>query len=784
MAEPRSLLGELRRRSIPHVLVIYLVASWGAFEVVTELTDVIGLPAWVPGMAVVLFVIGLPIILATAFVQGGGPLRARAETPDAEAPTEAAPQATRRAAPGAPTLPTPTAGTGATPHWLTWRRALAGGALAFVGLGAGTAGYMGMRVLGIGPPGTLIAQGALDADQPIVLADFASASDSTLGGTITEALRIDLAQSTTVTVADAGYIAEVLDLMRRDRDTQLTAEVAREVAEREGFGAVLEGEVSPLGTGYVVAARLVAPDGRLLAGFRESAAGDAELIGAVDRLSKQIREKVGEGLRSVRAAEPLAQVSTSSLPALRKYTQAMRVLERTGDNLRVVELVEEAVALDSTFAMAWRRLAHSTRNVNANLNRARQVEAFTRAFELRERLGERERLYVEADYHGNVRADRRRAMQARHALLDAYPNEVQALNTLGNNYRADGDRETAETLYRRGIATGQRFRFLYVNLASVLFELGRPAEARATLAELAAIDPENQNNLTWPLRFAAAEGDYATADSLAGELARRHRGSTQAEAAAAGYRLDIRTVQGQLRAGEQFEEELDRLWSGLNAQQTAYGKALYLAQRTLYLRGDEAGARRLADSIQTAVPLEEMDPLERPYLTLARLYANLGEPDRAAEFIEAWESHRPADYTEENSYGLPRLRGLIAAGRGDYDTALRQLRLADEQDRACRICVEVDLGRVHEAAGRPDSAIAAFERYVETSYFARLGLDGYFLAPTLERLARLHELQGNAERAREYNLRFAALWADADPEFQPRVRAALEGAERVGGGRR
>lgn len=219
----------------------------------------------------------------------------------------------------------------------------------------------------------------------------------------------------------------------------------------------------------------------------------------------------------------------------------------------------------------------------------------------------------------------------------------------------------------------------------------------------------------------------------------------------------------------------------LTPDQVVYGKALFLANRELHVRRDPAAARRIVDEALATLPLEQLSPRERPYNSLALFYANLGEPDRAEGYLDAWYSHRPEGFVAEDLYTPPRVRGLIAAARGDYHTAVAELRVAEELDRACRICTDYDLGRVYAAAGMPDSAIAVFERYVETPYWGRLGLDDNYLPATLERLAQLHEAQGNAARAREYYLRFAALWADADPEFQPRVRAALGAVERVGG---
>jgi hypothetical protein len=152
----------------------------------------IGLPDWVPGTAIMLLLIGLPIVLATAFVQEGGPRRSGSH-PGVPGPEGFETPSPVAAEPTAHPVAEPV-GSGA--RLFTWSRALTGVILAFAALGLAATGFMGMRALGIGPAGTLVARGELRERDLIVLADFRNATrDSRLGGVVTEALRIDLGQS-------------------------------------------------------------------------------------------------------------------------------------------------------------------------------------------------------------------------------------------------------------------------------------------------------------------------------------------------------------------------------------------------------------------------------------------------------------------------------------------------------------------------------------------------------------------------------------------------------------
>ncbi len=281
MSGPMNLLNGLKERSVWQVLAVYLGVSWVALQVVDLLKQNMGLPDWVFPFAIVLLVIGLPIILATAMLQGR--------------PGAAADVAPAQAAPGTESQPSPPPAADMTPRNLfTWRNALVGGGLAFVLLAAVTTGFMFMRNKGIGPVGSLVAKGLIDERSPVILADFV-AEDPGLSRAATEAFRVDLSQTRIVKVAERSSLEPALERMQVDPNQPLTEAVAREVAVREGLKAVIAGEITEAGGSYVLTARVVsAADGIELASHRETARDGSEIIPAIDRLSGKIREKIGE----------------------------------------------------------------------------------------------------------------------------------------------------------------------------------------------------------------------------------------------------------------------------------------------------------------------------------------------------------------------------------------------------------------------------------------------------------------------------------------------------------
>src|SRR5213078_400431 len=335
-------------------------ASVAVLGVVYFLMNQLGLPGWVMPGAIGLLVAGLPIMVVTGLIERR---RALARTTGH--------------------MTTPPAG--GLHGWLTWRKAVAGGVAAFAALGLGAAGYSAMRLLGIGPVGTLVASGVLEKRDRLVLADFENrTTDSTLGPSLTEALRVDLAQSPVVRLLDGAAVGKALGRMGRPPSAPLDLALARELAQREGAKAVVRGHVDPLGRGYVVSAELVgASDGAALVAVRENAQDDGAIIAAVDRLSHRLRERIGESLRTIRASEPLEQVTTRSLEALRKYSQGVRASD-AADVARAGTLLEEAIALDTTFAMAYRKLAVVLSNSGGATSRINAAAA--QAFRHRDRL--------------------------------------------------------------------------------------------------------------------------------------------------------------------------------------------------------------------------------------------------------------------------------------------------------------------------------------------------------------------------------------------------------------
>ncbi len=773
----RKLIHEIHRRSLWQLLGLYLAGSWVALQVVETLTESAGLPGWVPAMALVLLVIGFPIVLGTAFVQEG--LGSSAAQPSASDTSTAGDEAaTSGPEPeAAPASPPPARSEPSGLHGLlTWRRAILGGVGAAVLLVLGVGGWIAMRTLGIGPAATLVAQGVLAEKDRILLADFANrTTDSLLAGVVTEALRVDLAQSNIVRLAEQSTVAGALERMERSPTEPLDAELARLIAQREGFGAVLVGEVGEAGSGYVLSAQLLEPGGGgILVSHRETAGDQDEVIKAIDRLSTRLRERIGESLGSLRAAPPLERVTTSNLEALRLYSQAVRAIEVEGFADRGIQLLEEAVALDTAFAAAYRKIGITLGNRFEEADR--QIQVLEKAYRHRDRLSRQERFMTIAAYHSDVTGDRQQAIAAYENLLEFDPTFYPALNNLGIQYGASRDFERALDLYMRAAAADSSSPFPYLNATWVQSYLGMTDQARRSVFLVDSLFPGYPYAATFDGRLDVLDGDYETARTRFSEVGRRLGADLFWKAETEGLLAAVAAIEGKL---EQYEVHMRARMTaneGRGLPEEALSDAINDAWIQLDVRRDTARGLALVDDALDAHPLREMPAADRPYLDLADLYAVAGRVRQARSLVEEFEREVPARGRRGDN-DLRRTQARIAMVEGRNEEALDLVRRSDAG--GCVLCPLPYFADAYERAGIADSAIAFRERYLEMGFLDRLYWDATLLAGTLEWLGGQYEARGDLERAAEYYARFVELWAEADEELQPRVRAAQARLEEI-----
>jgi tetratricopeptide (TPR) repeat protein len=764
-----SMIDRHRAGMLAKAAGVYLASGWLAYEIISELIVVLGLPDAVGTVTLVLLLLGLPAVLATAFVQSAPRMQ---HVPDLREHDPTLHPGLGDVAQRTTTSPSRFA------SLLTWRRTLTAGVALFALLGLATTAFMTMRHLGVAGVGTLMAQGVIDAQDPIVMADFSSDRDAALAHAVAEALRIDLLQSSVIRIAEPAFVREALRRMERDPADGMTPEIARELAEREGLKAYIRGSIRSVGGGYQLSAELVGADGTVLVPARETASDSTKLIEAVDRLSNRLRERIGESLRTIRTTQSLSKVTTASLPALRSYSDALRVSYSTGDQLRMVELYEQAIALDSSFASAW--LGKGIALTNLGFRLGERNEAFRRAYALRERMPEREKWLAVAAHAAYVTRDNRASIEAYRNLLAIEPHNNAAVNNLAVRLRNDRRfAEAEEVILNAGPDALKRSPYLYLNLATSQIDQGRFAEAERTVLDAQAAHPTHLNAISLAVNAELVRWRLDSADSIA-----RSYITSSTNPLVMRYLLDLRASiaaqQGRLSAADELLGELERLAARYNVPEGEVMAVAWRGQlRVMHGSAPEPHVQAV-QSVLRRVNVDALPPLSRPYLSLAYFYALAGRPDLAAAALADYRREVPLEDQVDDELIATEAAVLLYGGRPTEAIA----RLRSVMDRGpCLLCGMAELAHAYELSSQPDSALAVYERYLTTPFSGRASLDAQHRATTLFRAAELHERAGNRARAMERYAEFIELWKDADPSLQPRVQTARQRLQQLAGER-
>ena len=718
----------------------------------------IGLPEWVFAGSLVVMALGLPVVLWTGYVQ----------------------RVTRRAVLATPTYTpggTPTANHGAVatmalkaaPH-MSWYRTARGGMYAFAAFIAFIALFMGMRAAGIGPFGSLFAAGRLNAKDPLLITDFRTTNvDSTLGRVVSDAVRAGLSGSSVITIVPPAAIVNALARSKRAPDTRIDMAVAQDLAQREGIKAIVDGEVTGVGGGYIVSVRLVRADsGNELASFRETGDGPKGLIEAADRLARAIRGKAGESLRLVNATPPLIQVTTASLEALKKFSAAARA-NALGDD-RAVEMAREAVAIDSTFASGWSALAANLSNYGGSQSAI--DSALTQAYRYRDRLPALERDGLTARYFtmGPGR-DRAKGIAAYESILQRGDTTPSILVNLGEALRTRREFARTESLNVAAIRLSERNGTAYGNAIEMQLNQGKLKDAPVLVDKLYDISRRYAANAQMRLSYAA--GDMRNVRRLSDSLLNAG-GDTRRRAGLSSAR-DLALLDGRLHAAAALLVEIRAANPGKWSNRPLYDAMIGVA-----VMGATPALATSVDSTVDHIPFRELPMIDRPYLFSAGMLARVGKPERARAMMARYRTEMTdTAIVREQSDGFHTVLGEIALASGKPREALDEFRRGDigfdgAPADECAPCLPFNLARAYDAAGKPDSAAMMFERYLSTPLWSKTDpdMDPIRLPAIRERLGQLYDGMGNTAKAIENYRAFIELWKNADPELQPRVADA------------
>lgn len=609
---------------------------------------------------------------------------------------------------------------------------------------------------------------ALTEKDPIVLADFDNKTgDSVFDDTLKQALAVELEQSPFLDVLSDRKVTAALRLMGRSQDQRLTGEVARELCQRVGSKAMLAGSISTLGNDYVIGLNAVnCATGDALLKQQVEARGKEDVLKALGKAATDMRRKLGESLASVQKfGTPVEEATTSSLEALKTYSMGRRLFYQMGD-VAAPPYYERSVELDPNFAMAYSALSVSYSNLG-QATRAR--ENAKKAFELRDRVSERERYRISARYYTDVTGELDKAAQTCELWKQSYPRDYLAPGNLGDVYMKLGEWQKAlrETQAVGGLEPNSAT--FHSNLAWIQLALNRTEDAKATVqqAQERKLDSIFLRLSLYGIAFLT--NDQQTMQQQLSWAAGRPAEDNWLFAAQA----DTEAYFGHLAKAREFSRRAIDSAVHADAQETA---ALW--QATEALREAEFGNARSAG--QNATAAIALGPGKHVRSVAALALARAGNTAHAQTLAETLNKELPLDFVVQR-YWLPCIRAAIEINGKRPGKALEILETAAPYELAQNEPIQLGMlypnylrGQAYLQARQGTQAAAEFQKIID-----HRGIILNFPVGALARLglASAYTLQGDTAKGHAAYQDFFTLWKDAEPDIPILKQAKAEYAK-------
>jgi serine/threonine protein kinase/predicted Zn-dependent protease len=589
----------------------------------------------------------------------------------------------------------------------------------------------------------------LSEKDTIVLADFANTTgDPVFDGTLKQALATSLEQSPFLNILSDEKVNATTRLMGRSPGQPVTRDVAREICQRTQSKAFLAGSIASLGSHYAVGLNAVnCQTGDSLGSAEAEADSREKVLQALGLATTTLRATLGESLATMsKFDKPLEQATTSSLEALKAYTEARRVQSEKGE-AEAIPLLKHAVELDPNFALAYVDLGIF---YGFEINLA--AENLRKAYELRERVSEREKLYISATYYTTVTGELEKAVQQYELWIQEYPRDQEAYDDLAVAYVTLGRLEKATPAFQQALALNPDDGVVATNLAQNYMALNRLDEAKVTVDQ----------GLAHKSEYPGLHDTLYTLSFLQNDTAGMQRqiawamGKPGAEDAALVQQADTEAYHGRFQKAREFTRQAIESAKRSDAKETA---AFYQARAGVRegLVGNSAQVHQDAVAALALFPGILVKSIAAQTLALA------GDATQAQKLADDLNHNFPLD-TLLQGYGLPIIHANIELHRGNPSKAIEFLEVTRPYELGGpAIMMPVYIrGVAYLRTRNGPEAAREFQNILEhrtmtgnamTSALTHLGL------------ARARALEGNVSAARSAYQDFFALWKDADPDI-------------------
>jgi tetratricopeptide (TPR) repeat protein len=600
----------------------------------------------------------------------------------------------------------------------------------------------------------------------IVLADFANTTgDSVFDDSLRQALAGQLGQSPFLNILSDGKVRATLQLMGRSPDQRVTQSMAQEICQRDGGKAVLAGSIAQVGSTYNVILNAVnCSSGDTFATSSAQADSKDHVLDTLGKVGSEIRGKLGESLSSIEKFNvPVEAATTSSLAALKAYSMGVQTNYGRGD-AESISFFKEAVALDPNFAVAYTKLGVIYNNLGqAGL----AIENIKKAYELRDRTSEREKLYITAHYYGEATGELDKALENYLLWEREFPKDFIPYLNAGSIYSTLGQYEKSISETRLCQQIEPNDVIVYSNLAASYFNVNRLDEAKSVFDQSLALkldDPALRSGI-YSLAFLQNDTasmqkqvDWATSKPGAEDLLLSQDSDSKAYFGhlAKARELSRRAVDS---ASHNGAKETAAIWRGNAALREAEF-------------GNAGPARQDA---QAALDLASTRDVE---VLAAMTFARIGDAPRATALADKLNKEFPVNTIQQN-YWQPAIHAEIELSRNNPEKAIALLQTAAPYELGGGgpiggLYPVFVRGQAYLRGRQGPQAAAEFQKLID-----HRGIVVNLPIGALARLnlGRAYALAGDTARARTAYQDFFALWKDADPDIPILIAAKTEYAK-------
>ena len=591
----------------------------------------------------------------------------------------------------------------------------------------------------------------------IVLADFINnTGDPVFDGTLKQALAAQLEQSPFLNIFSDQRVRETLRFMNRSPDEHVTKEIAREICQRQGLKAYLGGTISPLGGNYVITLDAInAQTGDTITIEQAEAGGKEEVISALGTAATKMREHLGESLASIQKYDaPIYEATTSSLDALKFFSMGVEQ-QLKGKYGEAIPFFKRATEIDANFARAYAAMSsmyYNTRQYDL------AAEASRKAYDLRDRVGEYEKLVITQVYYDNTTGELDKYLQTLELWKRTYPHDSAPHNNLAVKYTELRQFEKGLEEAREAIRLNPNSASGHSILATCFVGLNRFDEAKDVIHKAFSQKLENLTMHQNLYRMAFVEGD---ATGMKQEIDWT-RGKSE-EYAAQTWQADSAAFSGELRKAQEFSLRAVEL-----AQQRDLKEVAAQISAGATLRDAQFGnCGKVREQTTQALALSH----DRVTLSLAANASALcGDTGQTNSIIDELSKRFPTD-TLVNEQRIVLIQATLALRNGNSAEALQLLEATRTHGGYLLFPIAYLRGQAYLKEKKGAEAAAQFQEILDHRGWSPLS---YFYPFAQLGLARAAMLQGDTAMARKAYQDFLASWKDADTDLPSLIEAKKE----------